>query len=76
MKVTVLWNTASCSLAAVDRRFTRAYCVYHQGFIALMMDAVRISETSATPANIYGAIYQKTLVFIVDTVRTLNHTQT
>jgi hypothetical protein len=45
MKFRVVWDVPPCSNAEVDRRFRRAYCLHHQG--ALMMEAVRTSETSA-----------------------------
>jgi hypothetical protein len=31
MKMRAFWDTAKCSLAGVDRRFRREYCVHHQG---------------------------------------------
>jgi hypothetical protein len=31
MKMTVLWNVASCSLVDTDRRFRGVYCIHHQG---------------------------------------------
>jgi hypothetical protein len=44
MKVTVLWDVASCSFVEIDRRFRGAYCLHH--LIALMMEAASTSETS------------------------------
>jgi len=44
MKFRVFWDVAPCSHVEVDRRFRGAYCLHHQG--ALMMEAVRTSETS------------------------------
>jgi hypothetical protein len=47
--MTALWDIASCSLDAVDRRFRGAYCFHHQSDemgIVLMMEALRIYETS------------------------------
>jgi hypothetical protein len=32
MKMKVFWDIAPCSLAGVDRRFSRAYCVHNQGY--------------------------------------------
>jgi hypothetical protein len=29
--MTVFWDIAPCSLADIDRRFTGAYCLHHQG---------------------------------------------
>jgi hypothetical protein len=46
MKMRVFWDIAPCSLAGVDRRFVLAYYILHQGIIALIMDAIRTSETS------------------------------
>jgi hypothetical protein len=48
MKMTASWDTAPCSVVEVDWRF----CLHHQGLdaswsLALMMEAVRTSETSA-----------------------------
>jgi hypothetical protein len=31
IKMRVFWDVALCSLAGVERRFGRAYCVNHQG---------------------------------------------
>jgi hypothetical protein len=30
-KMTVFWDVAPCSLVEIDRRFTGAYCLHHQG---------------------------------------------
>jgi hypothetical protein len=48
MKIRVLWDVAPRSQVEVYRRFRGVYCIHHQGdsFIALMMEAVRTSETS------------------------------
>jgi hypothetical protein len=47
MKIRVLCDIAPCSLVGVDRCFTGAYCLHHQGlYITLMMEAVRTYETS------------------------------
>jgi hypothetical protein len=43
MKTTVFWDAAPCSLVGVYRRFRGNY---HQGIIALMMEAESTSETS------------------------------
>jgi hypothetical protein len=48
MKFRVFLDVAPCSHVEVYRRFRGAYCLHHQG--ALMMEAVRTSETSV---NIY-----------------------
>jgi hypothetical protein len=50
--------------------------VYHQGdeFIALMMDGLRTSETSAYSSETTRAISHKTLIFILHAVRTSNLT--
>jgi hypothetical protein len=45
MKFRVFWNVALCSHVEVDQRFKGAYCLNNQ-VIALMMEAVGISETS------------------------------
>jgi hypothetical protein len=42
MKFIVFWAVAQCSHVEVDRRFRDAYC------ISVMMEAVRISETSVS----------------------------
>jgi hypothetical protein len=46
----VLRDIAPCSHVKTYRRFVDAYCLHHQGdftsVIALMMEAVRASETS------------------------------
>jgi hypothetical protein len=44
MKFRVFWDVAPCSQVDVNRRFRGAYCLHPQ--IALMMEAVRISEKS------------------------------
>jgi hypothetical protein len=31
MKLTAFWDIAPCSFVEVDRRFSRAYCLHHQG---------------------------------------------
>jgi hypothetical protein len=48
-KMTAFWDTAPCSLVEVDQRFRGEYYPHHQGILmmmALMMEAVRTSETS------------------------------
>jgi hypothetical protein len=55
MNMTAFWDTAPCSLVEVDRRFRGAYSLHYQGdewwVIALMMKAVRTSETRSTSAK-------------------------
>jgi hypothetical protein len=46
-KMTVFWDTASCTFADVGRRFRGTYYFHHQAIIALM------SYTSETSANFY-----------------------
>jgi hypothetical protein len=49
MKIRASWDVAPCSLVGVERGFRGAYCLHHQGdelFFALMMEAIRTSETS------------------------------
>jgi hypothetical protein len=48
MKITVFWDVMPCSLVKTDRRFRAAYCPA----IALMMEAVSTSETSAIISRI------------------------
>jgi hypothetical protein len=43
VKVVILWNVADCSLVEIDRSLRGAYYL-----AALMMDAVRTSETSVS----------------------------
>jgi hypothetical protein len=45
MKFRVFWDVAPCSHVEDDRGFRGAYCLRHEGIIALMV-AVRTSETS------------------------------
>jgi hypothetical protein len=48
-KLRAFWDIAPCSLVGVDRLFRGAYCLHRQGdygFITMMMEAVRTSETS------------------------------
>jgi hypothetical protein len=46
-KTRAFCDIAPCSIVGVDRRFRDVYCLHHQGDeIALMMEAVRTSETS------------------------------
>jgi hypothetical protein len=50
MMMTVLRDIALCILVESDRSFRGAYCLHHQGdesVIALMIEAVRTSDTSA-----------------------------
>jgi hypothetical protein len=42
----VFWDVAPCSHVEVDRRLRGVYGLDNQGFIALMIEAVRTSETS------------------------------
>jgi hypothetical protein len=42
----VFWDIAPCSHIEVHRRLRGANCLHHQGDNALMMEAVRTSETS------------------------------
>jgi hypothetical protein len=47
--MTAFLDIAPCSLVEGDRRFRSVYCLHHQGdewLNALMMEAVRTSETS------------------------------
>jgi hypothetical protein len=49
MKMKVFLDISPCSLAGVDRRFRRAYCVHHQGAISqytliFTLDAMRTSN--------------------------------
>jgi hypothetical protein len=47
LKFRVFWDVAPCIQIDVDRRFRGAYCLHDKGDeIALMMEAVRTSETS------------------------------
>jgi hypothetical protein len=47
LKMTAFWDVATCSLTELDRHSRGAYCLYHQtDYMALMMEAVRTSETS------------------------------
>jgi hypothetical protein len=45
LKMTTFWDIALCSLVEVEQRFRGSYCRHH-ALIALMMEAVRTSETS------------------------------
>jgi hypothetical protein len=42
----VFWDVAPCNLVEIDRHFKVAYCLKHQRYHPLMMDAVSSSETS------------------------------
>jgi len=65
--MTVFWGTVPCSLVKAYRRFRDAYCLHHQRdepLIALIMEAVRTSETSVylyetTRRNFPNAITMK-----------------
>jgi hypothetical protein len=46
LNMTAFWDVAPCSLMEGDRRFRGVYCLRYQGFITVMMKAVRASETS------------------------------
>jgi hypothetical protein len=57
VKIRAFWDVAPCSLIGVHRRLKGAYCLHHQddeyyimmgttSIIALMIEAVRTSETS------------------------------
>jgi hypothetical protein len=52
-------DVAPYSLVGVNRRF-----------IALMVEAVRNSETSVYSNELHGAVSQKALIFILNAVRT------
>jgi hypothetical protein len=54
MKMGVFWVVAPCRLVDIYRRFEGAYCLHHQGMIALMIQATSTSETSVS-------FYQTTL---------------
>jgi hypothetical protein len=56
---------APCSLVEVDRRFRDAYCLHHHD----------ICETSVYFNELYGAMSQKSVIFILAAVRTWNLTQ-
>jgi hypothetical protein len=42
----VFWVDVTCSVVEVYRRFGGACCLHNQGFIALVMEAASVSETS------------------------------
>jgi hypothetical protein len=68
----IFWVVALCSLAEGNQRFRGPCCLHHQGdksLIALMMEAVRTSETL-----VHGATTQKTAIFVLTTMRTSNPT--
>jgi cAMP phosphodiesterase len=50
MKMTVFWDVEPCSLTETGRHFRGAFCLRNQGdeFIALMVEVVSTSETSAS----------------------------
>jgi hypothetical protein len=49
MTMVAFWDIAPCSLTGVDRRFRGVYSLHHQAMmIALMMEAVRTSQTRST----------------------------
>jgi hypothetical protein len=74
-KKPVFWVVRPCSLVEVNRRFGSPCCLHHQGDVqALMIEAVR---TFANPANFYQTTRcynQKTPIFKITAVRTLNPT--
>jgi hypothetical protein len=55
MKCRVFWDVAPCSHVEVDRCFRGAYCLNHQGDIALMIEAVRMREER----NVYRVLVGK-----------------
>jgi hypothetical protein len=67
MKMSDLWNVASCSLVEIDWRFRSAHCFQHQGDDS---SSVSVSTT------VHGATFQKTVIFILAAVRTWNLTKT
>jgi hypothetical protein len=71
MKMWFFWYVAPCSLARVDRRFGRAYCVHYQSnaWWWWWTQYARVKRRY-TPARLHGAISQNTLLFILDAVRT------
>jgi hypothetical protein len=62
LKTRAFWDIAQCSLAEVDRRFRRAYCLHHQGD--------RSSETSVSFYQTARCNNSKDGIFILDAVRT------
>jgi hypothetical protein len=64
MKMAVFWVVAPRRLVSVYRRF-----------VALMMEAVQISETLLNLHQSTRRYNQKTAIFILTTVKTSNHTK-
>jgi hypothetical protein len=78
LKIRAFWDVEPCSILGVVRRFRGAYCLHHDHeYIAVLMQAVRISETSVYPkkTTLHGATSQKAVIFILATVRTYNLTR-
>jgi hypothetical protein len=73
-KFRIFWDVAPCSHVGVDLRFRGKYCLHHQAIIALMMEAVRTSETSVNFSVTTRRYIPKTLNFILAVVRTWNLT--
>jgi hypothetical protein len=67
LKIAAFWDTAPCSIVEVGRHLRDAYCL-HQS--ALIIEAVRASETSVYFNNTTGAVSQKAIIFILAAVRT------
>jgi hypothetical protein len=75
--MTAFWDTTPYSVVDVDRRFRGAYCLHHQGDVsitALMMETVRISETSVYFQESTRHYIQKAVMFILAAVRFRNLT--
>jgi hypothetical protein len=60
MKFGVFWDVAPCNHVEVGRRFRGAYCLHHQGDLALMMEALKRRSTST---RLHVVTSQKTLKF-------------
>jgi hypothetical protein len=62
MKMTVIWDVASCSLGDIGRRFIGVDCLHHQD--PLITEVISASETSANFYRTMLCKFQKTVIML------------
>lgn len=70
LKMAVFWNTTSCGLVAIYRRFREIYYLHHQGSSLWWMKKF-LSKHLSIYTILYG-IFQKTTIIILVAVKTSN----
>jgi hypothetical protein len=57
MNMAIFWNTATCSLLNIDRRFTKAYCLHMQGD-----HRIRLHSAASQKPAIFSCLISETIL--------------